>query len=99
MTSKGESESDSKDPTILDLMHNVRTGQLTTGPRKPLTWLEYSRREKTDQEMKIEGVMESCTFKAIMSCVVGMQYSISPSYNGPQGCYHSQVQIMGLEVG
>lgn len=59
------------DPTLLNLMNNVRTGQLTTGILKPNLWLDYSAREKTDQEKKIEGLMESCSFKALMSCVVG----------------------------
>ena len=69
---RNDSEASSKDPTLFDLIHNVKSGQLTTGPRKPLPWLEYASREKTAQERKIEGVMESCTFKALMSCVVGM---------------------------
>lgn len=61
----------SKEPTLLNLIDNVRTGQLTTGPLKPNKWLEYSVAEKTEQERKFERVMESCTFKAAMSCVVG----------------------------
>ena len=61
-----------KEPTLLHLINNVRTGQLTTGPLKPNKWLEYSVAEKTEQERKIEKAMESCTFKAAMSCVVGM---------------------------
>ena len=71
MPKEGEDNS-SKEPTLLNLMNNIRTGQLTTGPLRPNRWLEYSVREKTDQERKIENAMESCTFKAIMSCVVGM---------------------------
>lgn len=61
-----------KEPTLFDLIQNVKTGNLTSGPRKPLPWLEYATRDKTDQERKIEKVMESCTFKALMSCVVGV---------------------------
>lgn len=68
---RGECETPGKDPTLLNLIDNVRTGQLTTGPLKPNKWLEYSVAEKTEQERKIERVMESCTFKAAMSCVVG----------------------------
>lgn len=60
-----------REPTLLNLIDNVRTGQLSVGPLKPNRWLEYSVAEKTDQERTIEGVMESCTFKAAMSCVVG----------------------------
>lgn len=71
---EGENEGDdsSKEPTLLDLIHNVRTGQLTTGPLKPNMWLDITVKEKTGQEKKIERMMESCSFKAIMSCVVGM---------------------------
>lgn len=72
MSSKSPEQDPSKEPTLLHLIQNVKTGQLTTGPRKPLPWLEYTGRDKTDQERKIEGLMESCTFKALMSCVVGM---------------------------
>lgn len=61
-----------KEPTLLNLLNNVRTGQLTTGPLRPNRWLDYSVAEKTEQERKIESAMESCTFKAAMSCVVGM---------------------------
>lgn len=60
-----------EETTLLNLLNNVRTGQLSTGPLKPNRWLGYSVAEKTDQERKIERVMESCTFKAAMSCVVG----------------------------
>lgn len=59
------------EPTLLNLITNVRTGQLTTGPLKPNRWLDYSVGEKTAQERKLEKVMESCTFKAVMSCVIG----------------------------
>lgn len=63
------------EPTLLNLITNVRTGQLTTGPLKPNRWLVYSVGEKTAQEKsmerKMEKLMESCTFKATMSCVIG----------------------------
>lgn len=59
------------EPTLLNLITNVRTGQLTTGPLMANRWLVYSVSEKTAQEKKIEKVMESCSFKAIMSCVIG----------------------------
>ncbi len=59
------------EPTLLNLITNVRTGQLTTGPLTPNRWLVYTARDKTSQEKKIEKAFESCTFKAIMSFVVG----------------------------
>lgn len=61
-----------KEPTLLNLLNNARTGQLSTGPLKPNAWLDYSVSQKTAQEKKMERVMESCSFKASMSCVVGM---------------------------
>ena len=59
------------EPTLLNLITNVRTGQLTTGPLMANRWLIYAASDKTEQEKKMEKVMESCTFKAIMSFVVG----------------------------
>ena len=63
------------EPTLLNLITNIRTGQLTTGQLKPNRWLVYSVGEKTDQEVKMERrmekMMEGCTFKATMSCVIG----------------------------
>lgn len=70
----------SREPTLLNLLNNVRTGQLTTGPLKPNRWLEYSTLEKTEQEKKIEGVMETCSFKAAMSCVVGRETCVPVWY-------------------
>lgn len=61
-----------KEPTLVNLLNNVRTGRLSTGTLKPNAWLDYSVSHKTDQEKKMERVMESCSFKATMSCVVGM---------------------------
>ncbi len=72
MSGKESEDISRKEPTLLNLIHNVRTGQLTTGPLKPNRWLDISVKEKTNQERKIEKVMESCSFKSIMSCVVGM---------------------------
>jgi hypothetical protein len=73
----GNGSGPKRDPTLLNLIDNVRTGQLTTGTLKPNKWLEYSVAEKNEQERKIERVMESCTFKAAMSCVVGMTGPLS----------------------
>ena len=66
------SSNSQREPTLLNLINNVRTGQLTTGRLKPNMWLDYTTREKTNQERKIEKMMESCTFKTVMSCVVGI---------------------------
>jgi len=63
--------SSSCEPTLQNLITNVRTGQLTTGPLMANRWLVYAARDKTDQERKMERAMESCTFKAIMSFVIG----------------------------
>lgn len=63
------------DATLLNLLTNVRTGQLTTGPLEANRWLTYTARDKTEQERKIERAMESCTFKAVMSFVVGEYWS------------------------
>ena len=67
----GNVNNSSSEPTLLNLITNVRTGQLTTGPLMANRWLVYAARDKTDQEKKMEKAIESCTFKAIMSFVIG----------------------------
>ena len=67
----GNVNNSSSKPTLLNLITNVRTGQLTTGPLMANRWLVYAARDKTDQEKKMEKAIESCTFKAIMSFVIG----------------------------
>ncbi len=66
------------EPTLFNLINNVRTGKLTTGTLKPNMWLDYTVREETSQERKFKRLMESCSFKAAMSCVLGMM---------PQVCF------------
>ena len=70
--SESRDSGSNKEPTLLNLLNNVRTGHLSTGTLKPNAWLDYSVSQKTDQEKKMERMMESCSFKATMSCVVGM---------------------------
>ncbi len=61
--------------TLTHVIDHIRTGQLIGGPVQPYKWLEYATKPKTDQELRIQNVMDSCTFKSVMSFVVGMQCS------------------------
>lgn len=58
--------------TLPQVMDHMRTGQLTNGPLQPYKWLEYSAKPPTEQELKIKSAMDSCTFKSVMSLVVGV---------------------------
>ena len=60
--------------TLPELMVRMRTGQLSNGPLKPYRWLDYTAKERTQQELNVQNFMEGCTFKSIMSLVVGMLY-------------------------
>lgn len=57
--------------TLPELMTRMRTGQLTHGPLRPYRWLDYTVKERTQQELNVQNFMEGCTFKSIMSLVVG----------------------------
>ena len=58
--------------TLPQLIAHMRTGQLINGPIKPYKWLEYSAKPATEQELKIQRVMDGCTFKSVMSLVIGV---------------------------
>lgn len=57
--------------TLAQVMQHMRTGQLISGPVKPYKWLDLTSQPKTQMELNVERVMEGCTFKSAMSCVVG----------------------------
>lgn len=57
--------------TLPHMIDHIRTGQLIRGPLQPYKWLEYAAKPKTEQELQIQRVMDGCTFKSIMSFVVG----------------------------
>lgn len=58
--------------TLPQVIHHMRTGQLINGPVQPYKWLEYATKPKTEQEIKIQYVMDGCAFKSLMSFVVGV---------------------------
>ena len=58
--------------TLPQVIDHIRTGQLINGPVQPYKWLEYAAKPKTGQELQIQNAMDSCTFKSIMSFVVGV---------------------------
>lgn len=61
--------------TLPELMTRMRTGQLTYGPLRPYKWLDYTVKERTQQELNVQKVFDSCSFKSVMSLVVGKMYS------------------------
>ena len=55
------------------VMNRVREGTLSNGEKfKPFAWLEVTTMPKPKQQLTIERAMESCTFKSLLSCAMGM---------------------------
>jgi len=51
----------------------LREGILSSGEQyKPFPWLENNTIPKSKQQVTIERAMESCTFKSLLSCVMGV---------------------------
>jgi len=62
------------------VMNRVREGTLSSGEKfKPFPWLEANTMPKPKQQVAIEKAMESCTFKTLLSCVMG-KYSNGSNY-------------------
>ena len=59
----------------------LREGILSSGERyKPFPWLENNTIPKSNQQVTIERAMESCTFKSLLSCVMGVLYLYFDAY-------------------
>lgn len=76
MSERGErvtlaAEAAEEEITLARVMQHMRTGQLISGPVKPYKWLAYTTQPRSEMELNVERVMEGCTFKSAMSCVVG----------------------------
>ena len=53
--------------------NRLREGILSSGEQyKPFPWLENNTIPKSKQQVTIEKAMESCTFKSLLSCVMGV---------------------------
>ena len=65
----------SKQPlSIEELVHHLRSGRTVTGePVKPYKWLDFAGGERSPMELRVSRVMESCSFKSALSCVLGME--------------------------
>ena len=57
---------------VEELVHNLRTGRTVTGePVRPYKWLDFAGGERSPMELRVSRVMESCSFKSALSCVLG----------------------------
>lgn len=57
--------------TMFQLLNRMRTGQLSHGTLKPYSWLDLATQPKPEQQLKIERFFESCSFKSVISYVLG----------------------------
>ena len=65
---------------IAELVHHLQTGRTVTGePVKPYKWLDFAGGERSTMELRVSRVMESCSFKSGLSCVLGAYSSANHS--------------------
>ena len=57
--------------TMIELLTRMRTGQLSSGTLRPYSWLDLATQPKPEQQLKVEKFFESCSFKSVLSYVVG----------------------------
>lgn len=58
--------------TLPEVVYHVRKGRTVVGePVRPYKWLDYAGGQRTPMELKVARVMESCSFKSAISCVLG----------------------------
>ena len=60
--------------SIEEVVHHLRSGRTVAGePVRPYKWLDFAGGERSPMELRVSRVMESCSFKASLSCVLGMR--------------------------
>ena len=70
--SRGEASGLSpQDSAMMELLTRMRTGQLSGGALRPYSWLDLATQPKPEQQLRIERFFESCSFKSVLSYVVG----------------------------
>ena len=71
---KGNVHPASQQPiSVEELVHHLRSGRTVTGePVRPYKWLDFAGGERSPMELRVARVMESCSFKSALSCVLGM---------------------------
>lgn len=58
--------------SVEELVHHLHSGRTVTGePIKPYKWLDFAGGERSPMELRVSRVMESCSFKSALSCVLG----------------------------
>ena len=61
---------------IEELVQNLHTGRTVTGePVRPYKWLDFAGGERSPMELRVSRVMESCSFKSALSCVLGTYHN------------------------
>ena len=61
--------------TLPEVVFHMRSGHTAGGELvRPYRWLDYAGGRTTPMELKVMRVMESCTLKSGLSCVLGEQY-------------------------
>lgn len=59
--------------SIEELVRHMQNGRTVAGePVRPYKWLDFAGGERSSMELKFSRVMESCSFKSALSCVLGM---------------------------
>ena len=59
--------------SVEELVHHLHSGRTVTGePIKPYKWLDFAGGERSPMELRVSRVMESCSFKSALSCVLGV---------------------------
>ena len=59
--------------SVQELVHHLRSGRTVAGEQiRPYKWLDFAGGERSPMELRISRVMESCSFKSGLSCVLGM---------------------------
>ena len=61
--------------TLPEVVFHMRCGRTAGGELvRPYRWLDYAGGRTTPMELKVMRVMESCTLKSGLSCVLGEHY-------------------------
>ena len=66
------------------LLERMRTGQLSSGTLKPYSWLDLATQPKPEQQIKIERFFESCSFKSVISYVMGEDFWLNMERTTPK---------------
>ena len=64
--------------SIQEVVYHLKSGRTVAGePVRPYKWLDFAGGERSTMELRISRVMESCSFKSTLSCVLGVHIGIT----------------------